>query len=266
MIALPTIRQGDRGVLVDRLQAALALRVDGEFGGVTDAAVRSYQRAAGLVVDGIVGPRTWARLLARDVWPPTAPAGGSAGDALVAVALACLGVAEGPVSNRGDRVDDILRWGGFRVPGSARTPGPPWCAWLVSACSSIAADSLHEIWRPTLAKRGRASAYWVDAPADRRIPREAAWSDLQPGDVFVRSRVSGPVSDREAIVGGRYRDGHIGPVEWVDRAARVVHCVAGNSSGHGHAKTSGAVAREAIREGDAAWDRVAGWVRIAGEV
>ena len=28
----------------------------------------------------------------------------------------------------------------------------------------------------------------------------------------------------------------------------------------------GAVAREAIREGDAAWARVAGWVRIAGEV
>jgi Putative peptidoglycan-binding domain-containing protein len=39
------------------------LVVDGFFGPRTDAAVRSYQRTHGLVVDGIVGARTWSALI-----------------------------------------------------------------------------------------------------------------------------------------------------------------------------------------------------------
>jgi peptidoglycan hydrolase-like protein with peptidoglycan-binding domain len=44
---------------VARLQAALHLTADGEFGPETEATVRRLQARHGLTVDGIVGPSTW---------------------------------------------------------------------------------------------------------------------------------------------------------------------------------------------------------------
>jgi peptidoglycan hydrolase-like protein with peptidoglycan-binding domain len=45
---------------VARLQAALHMATDGEFGPSTEAAVRRLQARHGLTVDGVVGPATWA--------------------------------------------------------------------------------------------------------------------------------------------------------------------------------------------------------------
>lgn len=65
-------KKGDSGEEVKNTQAALNqvghtkdLKTDGDFGKKTDRAVRTYQRVAGLTVDGIVGPKTAASLRRR---------------------------------------------------------------------------------------------------------------------------------------------------------------------------------------------------------
>lgn len=55
-----TIRLGDRGEAVKVWQAIIGLApADGIFGAATDAATRAWQSKAGLVADGVVGPKTW---------------------------------------------------------------------------------------------------------------------------------------------------------------------------------------------------------------
>ena len=57
------LKRGSTGANVRYLQTALGgLKVDGQFGPITDRAVRAFQSAKGLKVDGIVGPITWAAL------------------------------------------------------------------------------------------------------------------------------------------------------------------------------------------------------------
>ncbi|MFC7456916.1 peptidoglycan-binding protein [Brachybacterium sp. GCM10030267] len=60
----PKLREGSRGSAVRTLQSALndrgsSLTVDGVFGSRTASAVRGLQSAAGIKVDGVVGPNTW---------------------------------------------------------------------------------------------------------------------------------------------------------------------------------------------------------------
>lgn len=56
----PTLRRGDSGEFVKALQGRSGAPQTGVFDAVTEAAVRAFQRAHGLVPDGIVGPKTWA--------------------------------------------------------------------------------------------------------------------------------------------------------------------------------------------------------------
>jgi len=57
------LRMGDAGSAVKLLQTALGLVADGDFGPGTKTAVVKFQRARGLYADGVVGQRTWVKLL-----------------------------------------------------------------------------------------------------------------------------------------------------------------------------------------------------------
>lgn len=80
----PTLSEGSTGPAVTLLQRDLNitgahLKVDGDFGPDTEAAVRHFQSVSGLTVDGVVGPDTWGELLS-DVAARTSvpgPGGGS---------------------------------------------------------------------------------------------------------------------------------------------------------------------------------------------
>ena len=58
------LKAGSHGDLVAHVQRALGIDADGVFGPETDAAVRRYQYAVQLAIDGIVGPLTWSSLFA----------------------------------------------------------------------------------------------------------------------------------------------------------------------------------------------------------
>jgi Putative peptidoglycan binding domain len=70
------LRQGSKGPRVREIQGLLnskgarpRLGVDGDFGPLTDTAVRTFQTAKHLPVDGLVGPKTWSALHNRNSQP-----------------------------------------------------------------------------------------------------------------------------------------------------------------------------------------------------
>jgi len=57
------VKRGSTGDAVRAVQSQFTfLTVDGDFGNLTDAAVRGFQNMSGIEVDGIVGPQTWLAL------------------------------------------------------------------------------------------------------------------------------------------------------------------------------------------------------------
>ena len=56
------LKKGMNGLHVQGLQELLHIYPDGKFGLLTEEAVKEFQKAHGLVADGIMGEKTWAAL------------------------------------------------------------------------------------------------------------------------------------------------------------------------------------------------------------
>ena len=57
-----TLRKGSKGDDVARMQKALGIAADGDFGFGTQTALKKWQKLNGLTADGIAGPATQAKL------------------------------------------------------------------------------------------------------------------------------------------------------------------------------------------------------------
>jgi hypothetical protein len=72
---MPTYQRGSKGPEVTRIQERLKELGfyrgpnDGDFGGGTESAVRSFQKSKKIATDGIVGTNTWAKLFAQEPIP-----------------------------------------------------------------------------------------------------------------------------------------------------------------------------------------------------
>lgn len=269
------MRLGDRGANVTGLRRLLwrhGLVEDwpdtyGEttFDVAVDAAVREFQKSKKLDTDGDVGPLTLAKLRAFTLGPvPPADADGRKALALLATDYLDLGVGEEGVQNRGKAVDDLIRKGGGPVPKGKTTEGPPWCAWFVSALVATLKDAGHEAKVPSNA--GLAVNWFRHIPGSIRMPDDQSDPGrIEPGLVFVRTRQSRPLRDREQAKRGLPVQGHTGIV--VERLPDGFIAVAGNSSGEGHdTGGTGRVALERYAVGSRGWERLVGFGRPMGEV
>tara|TARA_R100000664_G_C2744167_1_gene132218 strand:- start:749 stop:1366 length:618 start_codon:yes stop_codon:yes gene_type:complete len=183
-----------------------------------------------------------------------------AGQALVNLAESWLeqGVRETEGSNAGPDVSWLIHDG-----GGTPSKRPPWCAYFVSSCCRQVERCGYGVEYVTT---GRAVSHWQKASEGARILPDDVWNEDPRGLVMVRTRLSKPVGEAEKARSGISRQGHTGLVVALDLEStpRKVVMVSGNSSGHGHSRVSGsgAVAREVITEGDDAWDRLVGFVRV----
>jgi len=72
-------KKGSKGKEVKRIQERLKelgyykKKIDGDFGGGTEAAVKAFQKAKGLTVDGAVGSNTWKALFKEKDIPKSGP-------------------------------------------------------------------------------------------------------------------------------------------------------------------------------------------------
>jgi hypothetical protein len=175
------VARGDKGPAVKRVQEWLSLRgyglsIDGDFGRVTDDAVRRFQRAHRLRPTGIVNARTFGRLvepMQNAISVKRSPRSVAAGVLACAKAHLARHPREVGGPNRGP-------WVRLYMNG---LEGQPWCAGFVSFVLAQAAECA----RRQMPIAGSVSCDQLAAQAKARsifLP-ETARAGLRPGSIFL---------------------------------------------------------------------------------
>jgi peptidoglycan hydrolase-like protein with peptidoglycan-binding domain len=229
------LESGSTGYQVRRLQQELGVKVDGQFGPLTQAAVYEFQITHGLAVDGIVGPETSAALARRAPRKPLTKR------AAVKLAQAALGVQVdgvfGPETEQAVRslqagahivVDGVVgpeTWHALHVNGGVVLYPPPWALPHPKPRRSIAATTASgahpgnsegapeggsaEGSRGAGGEQDGAGAGPGEAPTNGRTP--VAHTALQPGAPVQRRHPGGnPVRVLQEALGIQV-DGEYGP-------------------------------------------------------
>ena len=209
------LRRGSKGKEVLELQERLnrfssfSLNVDGHFGEHTEAAVEIFQENHGLLVDGIVGPKTWGLL--REVRPPlssdlfekhrylkiaSSSSRSDLEEAVLKRAIEDIGKKESPLgSNRGPEIAHLVDGYNeyWRIPGLS---SPPWCAIAVSSWIKLGLQAPSWEHIPFRKWFGAVSQLYNWANKNKCIfqPNERL---IRGGDIFIMDRV-GSGSDRSS--------------------------------------------------------------------
>lgn len=162
--------------------------VDGDFGDQTEGAVSLFQArhtdADGqpLVVDGEVGPLSWARLFGTQTIPQIIIPPSDLATAVLDKARSQIGVMENPIgSNRGTEVDEYVRVTGLSPSGRF-----PWCVCFVFFCFREASKELGRD-NPMIQTAGVLDL-WNRAGQKNRVTVVKAKNNpslVKPGQIFI---------------------------------------------------------------------------------
>lgn len=261
-----TLRRGSTGRLVHYLQKRLekmgekgdGMVLDGYFGEQTEHAVLDFQARWDLVMDGVVGPRTWQCLLqtggeltggdiavkaeVSDLLLESLLGGGASESSieLVTRAWSYLGMQERPWgSNKGTDIVRLVQ--GTQITGQMKLKQseyklhwgiggawsfPSWCGIAVSSWMAEAFDASTwgEIpfgnWFGGVTQTAR----WAESKGVYRACSRGLDVSVRPGELFIMGRAGSGSDERE---GYPAHAGHIGIVAW-DEGEHVV-TVEGNA-------------------------------------
>jgi hypothetical protein len=193
----PTLRKGDKGPAVAALQRALStlghpVGDDGDFGSKTVAAVRAFQAAAAIDVDGAVGPQTKRAILdalARRNAATPVPAGPTAAPTTMPTARPAASPA---ASFRNEWASEVLGSIRSKLAATGHSPETWWDGMVAPVwLGRRFRNGIHEV---LLRKLQAAEAHL------RRLPAYASLSDAELGRALgLREDIGGARTGRSSM-------------------------------------------------------------------